>query len=49
MQRLAAEASEKKTPLPALYWRYFRLWIVLGIPALIAILIVFYLMVAKPT
>lgn len=48
MQHLAAEASEKKTQLPALYWRYFRLWVALGIPALIAILIVFYLMVVKP-
>jgi uncharacterized membrane protein len=48
MQRLAAEASRNKVELPALYWRYFRLWAALGVPALIALLIVFYLMVAKP-
>jgi uncharacterized membrane protein len=48
LQRLAARASEEKSELPDLYWRYFRRWIALGIPAFIALLIVFYLMVAKP-
>jgi uncharacterized membrane protein len=48
MQRLAAQASTSKTDLPALYWRYFRLWVMLGIPAFTALVIVFYLMVAKP-
>jgi|SRR3954449_1569053 uncharacterized membrane protein len=48
MQRLAADANEKNMRLPVLYWRYFRMWVTLGIPALVAILIIFYLMVAKP-
>jgi uncharacterized membrane protein len=48
LQRLAANSSEKKIDLPDLYWRYFRLWIALGIAAFMALLIVFYLMVAKP-
>jgi uncharacterized membrane protein len=48
MQRLAAEANEEKRILPVLYWRYFYLWIAFGIPALVSILIIFYLMVAKP-
>lgn len=48
LQRLAADASEKESDLPDLYWRYFRLWIALGIPAFVALVIVFYLMVAKP-
>lgn len=48
MQRLAADACKNENDLPALYWRYFRLWIGLGIPAFIALVIVFYLMVAKP-
>ncbi len=48
MQRLAADAATRNAGLPALYWRYFRLWIALGIPAFIALVIVFYLMVAKP-
>jgi uncharacterized membrane protein len=48
MQRLAADASRNENSLPALYWRYFRLWISLGVPAFVALVIVFYLMVAKP-
>ena len=48
MQRLAAEARDRNSNLPDLYWRYFRLWIALGIPAFFALVVVFYLMVAKP-
>lgn len=48
MYRLAVEANERNIVLPALYWRYFRIWLAFGIPALVAILIIFYLMVAKP-
>ena len=48
MQRLAAEACDSNSELPASYWRYFRLWVALGIPAFFALVIVFYLMVAKP-
>lgn len=48
MHRLAADASNRKDELPPLYWQYFRFWIALGIPAFVALLIVFYLMVAKP-
>ena len=48
MHQLAADASNRKDELPPLYWQYFRFWIGLGIPAFIALVIVFYLMVAKP-
>jgi uncharacterized membrane protein len=48
LQRIAGEANVRNTVLPALYWRYFRFWVAFGIPALVAILIIFYLMVAKP-
>ncbi|SOD42543.1 DUF2269 family protein [Nitrosovibrio sp. Nv4] len=48
MHHLASHASRSESELPALYWRYFRLWIALGIPAFVALVIVFYLMVAKP-
>ena len=34
--------------LPSQYWRYFKTWIALGIPAFFAFVAVFYLMVAKP-
>jgi uncharacterized membrane protein len=33
---------------PALYWRYARWWEGLGYPAFVAMLAIFYLMVAKP-
>ncbi len=34
--------------LPPLYWRYFRYWVLLGIPAFVALVGVFWLMVVKP-
>jgi uncharacterized membrane protein len=48
MRDLAQGAVENGTAMPRLYWRYFRIWIVLGVPAFFAFLAVFYLMVAKP-
>ncbi|HKH20856.1 MAG TPA: DUF2269 family protein, partial [Gammaproteobacteria bacterium] len=41
-------AAENSNELPPLYWRYFRVWILLGIPAFLGLVVVFYLMVAKP-
>ena len=41
-------AADSNAALPPDYWRYLRLWTMLGIPAFIALVIVFYLMVAKP-
>ena len=48
MRPIAQAAVDDGTALPPLYWRYLRIWIVLGIPAFIALVAVFYLMVAKP-
>jgi uncharacterized membrane protein len=48
MKQVAREAVEKNRDLPREYWRYFRLWVALGIPAFFAFVAVFYLMVAKP-
>ena len=48
MRELAQSAATTGAGLPPLYRRYFRLWIALGIPAFIALIVVFYLMVAKP-
>lgn len=48
MRDAAHRASVQETGLPPAYWRYFRLWIALGFPALLAFIAVFYLMVAKP-
>jgi uncharacterized membrane protein len=36
-------------PLPVRYWRYARSWERLGYPAFIAMLLVFFLMAAKPS
>jgi uncharacterized membrane protein len=48
MRRLADEAVCNNAPLPEIYWRYLKIWVALGIPAFFALVIVFYLMVAKP-
>lgn len=48
LRDVAAGADAAGQALPPLYWRYFRWWVVLGIPAFFAFVAVFYLMVAKP-
>jgi len=48
MRDLAARAAADNTPLPLLYWRYLRVWTILGMPAFVALIVVFWLMVAKP-
>lgn len=48
MRDMAQLAARDGTELPALYWRYLRCWVTLGIPAFIALVMVFWLMVAKP-
>lgn len=48
MREMAREAMHAGTPLPARYWRYFRAWVALGIPAFLSLVAVFCLMVAKP-
>lgn len=47
-QKLAAHALAQGTPLPPHYFRFMRWWFWLGWPAFIALLITFYLMIAKP-
>jgi len=49
MRSLAEVAAESGGALPANYHRYRRIWFALGAPAFLALLIVFYLMVFKPT
>jgi len=48
LRDIAREAVRRGTPLPPAYDRALRWWVVLGFPALFALLAVFYLMVAKP-
>jgi uncharacterized membrane protein len=49
MRNMAKDAAKTDSLLPPQYWRYLLIWIVLGIPAFVGLLGVFYLMVAKPT
>jgi len=42
------QALESGEPLPARFNRLFAIWFALGWPAFVALLVIFYLMVAKP-
>lgn len=48
MRDMAKAALDTGTPLPQRYWQYDRWWIILGSLAFPAIVVVFWLMVAKP-
>ncbi|WP_292051271.1 MULTISPECIES: DUF2269 family protein [unclassified Brevundimonas] len=48
MARLAKTAAATGQPLPARYDRLFRTWFVLGWPAFIGVIGIYWLMVAKP-
>ena len=48
MRDLASQAAAQGSSLPEAYRRYFRAWFALGVPAVLALVAVFYLMVAKP-
>jgi len=48
MHDMAREAAVAGQPLPACFWRLFSVWVALGIPAFLALVVVFWLMVAKP-
>jgi len=48
MRDLARQADRDGAALADAYWRYARRWFRLGIPAFLSLLVVFWLMVAKP-
>ncbi|MDZ4374700.1 MAG: DUF2269 domain-containing protein [Phenylobacterium sp.] len=48
LRSLATQAVNSGAPLPEPYFRLFRLWFALGIPAFAAVLGIVWLMVAKP-
>jgi uncharacterized membrane protein len=48
MRDLARDTACMKTDLPPKYFRLFRLWFACGIPAFSAVLIILWLMLAKP-
>jgi uncharacterized membrane protein len=47
-QRLAARAVEAGTPLGPDYRRVMRLWFILGWPAFLSLLLIYWLMISKP-
>ena len=49
LKKLLLASLETGEDLPDDYYRLFRIWISLGWPAFIALIAVFYLMLAKPT
>lgn len=48
MRDMAASAATNGAELPQRYWSFLKWWVALGIVAFAALVIVFYLMVAKP-
>jgi uncharacterized membrane protein len=49
MRDMAAIASSTSSTLPATFWRYARYWEYLGYPAFIAMMLIYWLMVSKPS
>ncbi len=48
MRDFAIQADTANTKLPQRYYSYYKYWFFLGWPAFISLIIVFYLMTAKP-
>ena len=48
MRDMAALAAANGAELPQRYWSFLKWWVALGIVAFLALVVVFYLMVAKP-
>jgi uncharacterized membrane protein len=48
MRDLARTAAEKATPLPPRYFALFRRWFHFGIPGFSSVMIILWLMIAKP-
>lgn len=48
MRDMAAAAAANGMELPPRYWTFLKWWVALGIVAFVALVVVFYLMVAKP-
>jgi uncharacterized membrane protein len=48
LRDIATRAARIDSALPRSYWRLLLAWAALGVPAFVALVAVFYLMVAKP-
>ena len=49
MRHLAERAVASGQVLPALYHHYARIWFALGWPAFIGVIVIYWLMIAKPS
>lgn len=49
MRDMAAAAAKSGGSLAPRYWQFLRLWVALGVVAFGALVVVFYLMVVKPS
>lgn len=49
LKQMLKTALDTGAPLPEAYHRLFRIWFLLGWPAFLGLVAVFFLMVAKPT
>jgi uncharacterized membrane protein len=49
MRDMASTAAKSGEPLAPRYWQFLRRWVALGVVAFAALVVVFYLMVAKPS
>lgn len=48
LKNMCMEAAEKGVELPGRYHTLFKIWFLLGWPAFVGLVVVFFLMVAKP-
>ncbi|MFP4004616.1 MAG: DUF2269 family protein, partial [Alphaproteobacteria bacterium] len=48
MRDLAQSAAANNTPLPERYYRLYRVWFLSGFPAFFGVLLIFWLMTARP-
>ena len=48
LRELAAAAARARAPLPPAYDRLFRIWLRLGVPAFLGVIVIFALMIARP-
>ena len=48
MRDMAIVAAAADSELPQRYWTFLKWWVALGVVAFVALIVVFYLMVAKP-
>jgi uncharacterized membrane protein len=49
LKQLAVAARDSAQPLPAAFYRLYRIWFACGVPAFLAVLAILLLMVVKPT